>query len=355
MTRASGVTVWDASGRTFLDCTMALGAVALGYAHPEVTEAAMAAAADGTVGPLAPVHEERLAGAIARAIPWAEQVRFLKTGAEAVAAAVRIARVSTGRDLVLGCGYHGWLDWCQEEAGVPGPVRGLFSPLPFDDPEAARRAIRGAADRLAAVVVEPVVEAPPSAEWLATLREEADRAGALLVFDEIKTACRIAVGGAGERYGVRPDLVVLGKALANGFPLAVVGGSAGVMAAVDRTWISSTLATEMVSLAAAEATLAVMLRERVPAHLTTMGVRLRDGLAALAGRHPNVATGVAGIPEMCHLRFTSDEVGMVVARQCARRGLLWKRGAYNFVSLAHGAREVDRALAILDDALTAAG
>src|SRR5207249_1041950 len=166
MTRAAGCRVWDAEGREYVDYVMALGAVALGYGHAEVNRAAQAALDAGVVGPLPPVLEEELAEALARRIPWLERMRFLKTGAEAVAAAVRLAR-----------------------------------------------------------------------------------------------------GGAAERWGVLPDLVVLGKALANGFPLAVVGGRADLMEHAQRTWISSTLATEAVALAAARATLAVFERDDVCAHL----------------------------------------------------------------------------------------
>ena len=124
------------------------------------------------------------------------------------------------------------------------------------------------------MVVEPLIVVEPTREWLEVLRTEATRVGAVLVFDEIKTAFRLAVGGAAERYGVRPDLVVLGKALANGFPLAAVGGRADLMAAASRTWISSTLATESVSLAAAKAVLELMERENVCAHLHAMRPRL---------------------------------------------------------------------------------
>jgi glutamate-1-semialdehyde 2,1-aminomutase len=196
MTRAEGCRVWDAGGREYLDCIMALGAVALGYAHPEVTRAAVAAVEAGGVGPLPPVHEEELAVELSRRIPWMERVRFLKTGAEAMAAAVRLARVATGRERVLGCGYHGWLDWCQTgTAGVPAATRALYDEVPFNDAEGTRARIRAAGDRLAAVVVEPVILAPPDPEWLAVLREETARVGALLVVDEIKTVCRLAVGG----------------------------------------------------------------------------------------------------------------------------------------------------------------
>jgi glutamate-1-semialdehyde 2,1-aminomutase len=165
--------------------------------------------------------------------------------------------------------------------------------------------------------------------------------------------CRLAIGGGCERYGIRPDLVVIGKAIANGFPLAAVGGRADVMEAVSRTWISSTLATEFVSLAASRATLGVMVQSDVPARLSRVGARLLQGLEALAARHAALGVRAAGLPEMCFLEYRDEPLSGRVAMACAERGLLFKRSAYNFVSLAHDEAVVDRTLDILDDALAA--
>jgi len=352
MLRSAGSQVWDQSGAQYTDYIMGLGAVALGYAHPAVTEAVHAAAQAGVVGPLPPVLEEQVAEMIAGLMPWVESARFLKSGAEAMAAAVRIARTHTGRDVVLGSGYHGWLDWCQP-AGTPGVPAGaaVAGMLAFNDVEQGRAQIRSAGDALAAVAFEPVVLGEPSGEWLAMLRAETRRTGALLIVDEIKTVCRLAIGGATERYRLEPDLVVMGKAIANGFPLAVVGGRREVMQAATRTWISSTLATEFVSLAAAGATLQVMAAERVPAHLARIGGRLYGGLSDLAARHPHVVSRAAGMPEMCFLEL-DDSRSAILAREAARRGVLFKRSAYNFVSLAHDERVVDATLAALDEILS---
>ncbi len=339
LTRSAGCSVWDAAGREYLDCIMALGAVALGYAHPDVNTAAISALEQGMVGPLAPELESLLASDLRQLMPWIEQARFHKTGAEACAAAVRLARVHTGRPQVLGCGYHGWLDL------------DLSGTIPFNDPEGTRRAIRGAAPQLAAVIMEPVIEEAPAREWLDLVRSETERAGALLILDEIKTAGRMAIGGATERYHLAPDLVVLGKAIANGFPLAVVGGRREVMGRVAETWISSTLSTEWMSLAAARATIGVMQRQEVPAHLNRVGRRLLDGFRRLAGAHSQVAPAAAGIPEMCFLRFRDEAASGVVAAGMARRGVIFKRSAYNFVSLAHDEASVDRVLEALDDTL----
>lgn len=353
MTRTDGCRMWDTNGREYVDCIMALGAVALGYAHPDVNRAAAAAMDAGVVGSLAPELEAELAADIQQAMPWIEGIRFLKTGAEACAAAVRLARVSTGREHVLGCGYHGWLDWCAPGEGVPKGTRAVFAELPFNDVERTRALIRGAGERLACVMFEPVIEDEPDREWLDVVRTETERTGALLVVDEVKAVCRLAIGGGTERYRLRPDLVVLGKALANGFPLAAVGGRADIMASASRTWISSTLATELVSLAAARATLAVMQQLRVPEILARQGSRLHAGLASLARLHEPLVAAVRGVPEMCHLAFRNEADGFAVAAGCARRSVLFKRSAYNFVSLAHDEQAIDQVIAVVGEALAA--
>jgi glutamate-1-semialdehyde 2,1-aminomutase len=354
MVRSSGCHVWDDAGREYTDYIMGLGSVALGYGHLDVTRAATAAVEAGVVGPLAPVLEEEVAAELCRLMPWMERVRFLKTGAEAMAAAVRLARVATGRESILGCGYHGWLDWCQGREGVPRSTRALYDELPFNDANAARELIRSIGDRLAAVVFEPLIVTEPDSEWLQTLREETAHAGALLIVDEIKTVGRLAVGGACERYGIRPDLVVIGKAIANGFPLAAVGGRAEIMAGVSRTWISSTLATEFVSLAAAKATLGVLASQGVPEHLRRVGGRLLDGLSALRRRYPDLVVGVGGVAEMCFLQYADEAASRAVTAACAHAGLLFKRSAYNFVSLAHTDPVIDRSLEVLAEALSVA-
>jgi glutamate-1-semialdehyde 2,1-aminomutase len=351
MVKSSGCWVLDAEGREYLDFVMALGAVALGYADPEVSRAVREAVERGTIGSLSPVEEEQLASQLGNAIPMLEEVRFLKSGAEAVAGAVRVARTHTGRDRVLGCGYHGWLDWCSRDAGVPQAVQALFDTIPFNDAEMGVARIREQGDTLACVVLEPVVDAAPAAEWLRAIREATERVGAVLIFDEIKTGFRVAHGGATERWGGSPDLIVLGKAMANGYPLAAFGGRAELMCRVHDTWISSTMATEFVSLAAARVTIRRARELDLPARLAERGGELLMGLEGLADKFPHRITGARGIPEMCYLQFVDDETSQHVAKGCARRGLLFKRSAYNFVSLAHDAGSVDTALGILDETL----
>lgn len=349
--RTEGCRAWDAEGREYLDTIMALGAVGLGYAHPAVTAAAERAVRDGIVGSLAPAAEGTLAEALCGVMPAAERVLFFKTGAEAVAAAVRLARAYTDRERIVTCGYHGWLDWCQGGLGVPGAVRSLRTEIPFNDVAAVAGIVTG--DALpAAIVVEPVIDGPPDMAWLQALRDVATRSGAVLIFDEIKTAFRVAVGGAAERWGVTPDLMVLGKAMANGFPLAAVCGHRDVLETATRTWISSTLATEAVSLAVGSAVLATYLQERVCDRLEEAGTILLAGLERLVRTLPRAVRGVRGIPQMCYLTFSREEVSAAAAVAAARHGLLFKRNAYNFVSLAHTDDVVIEVIHSLEAALT---
>jgi glutamate-1-semialdehyde 2,1-aminomutase len=347
MTRSEGCRIWDDNGREYIDMAMALGSVVLGYAHPLVVSAATEAARNGSVGSLAPLMERQVAEQLIAVIPGAESVRFFKTGAEAVSAAVRIARVLTGREHVVTCGYHGWLDWCQDEPGVPQSVRDLRSETDYNDCESLTRAID--ATNPAAIVLEPVMDGPPDTAWLETARNAATQCGAILIFDEIKTAFRIAVGGASERYGVRPDLVVVGKALSNGFPIAAVCGPKSVMEAFTRTWVSSTLATEYVSLAAAGAVLDVFANQDVMGHIRRVGKLFWNGLERLANLHPRVFSTVRGVPEMCYSQFVGAAASELVAVGAAQRGVLFKRSAYNFVSLAHSNDVVDRVVGVLDE------
>ncbi len=360
--RAAGARVVTADGRALLDWTMALGAVALGYGHPRVVEAAERAVRDGAVGPLPPALEVEIAERLCAAYPVATgergggaregaQARFFKTGAEAVQAAVRLARAATGRERVVYSGYHGWLDGPTGGAGVPHAVESLWCRVPFDDVAALEAAV-ASGEPPAVVLLEPVIERAPSQPWLAAARELAAARGAVLVFDEIKTAFRLARGGAAERWGVRPDVAVLGKALANGFPLAAVVGRRAVMAAARDTWISSTLATEYVSFAAARAVLDVWGEVDVARHLGEIGRELQD---AVRGEGARGGFEVVGMPEMFFLRFADPARERRFLSAAAERGVLLKRGAYDFPSLAHGRAEVEETAAAVRASVAALG
>jgi glutamate-1-semialdehyde 2,1-aminomutase len=348
--RASGCELTAVSGESYLDCTMALGAVALGYAEEAVSRAVIEATLSGNVSGLSPVLEVHVAERLRDVIPCAEQVRFLKTGAEAVAAAVRIARAYTGRDQVIGAGYFGWLDWWSEGKGIPAAAHAAFSPVPFDDLPALERAVRDAGDGLAAVLIEPVVERLPSTEWIAGARSLCDRAGAVLIFDEIKTGFRLRPGGYQEHAGVEPDLATFGKAMANGFPLAAVVGRAEVMALAGKTWISSTLASEATALAAANAVLDWHEKTDVCDALWHTGGEMMAAVRRAIEACGIHGVSVDGIAPMWLMRFDDAARQSRFLELALAEGVLFKRGAYNFPSLAHD----EDALAHIEQAASSA-
>ncbi len=344
--QAVGCRVVDVDGNEYVDCTMALGAVALGYAEPNVSRAVADAIANGNVCGLADAREVDVAERLCGIIPCADKVQFLKSGAEAMAAAVRIARTYTARDLVIGSGYFGWLDWCSDEAaGVPKKTKDDFRRVAFDDVAALERAVSEAGDRLAAIAIEPVVERMPSTDWIQRARELATKTGAALIFDEMKTGFRLKTGGYQAFADVVPDIAAFGKAMANGFPLAAVVGDRDLMDASRKTWISSTLGGESVALAAAGAVLAWHDAGDVCGSLWTIGAELRRVLTGAIEASGVDGIAVDGIDPMWFLRFDDPAREQRFLELAASHGVLFKRGAYNFAALAHdedAIREIER-------------
>jgi glutamate-1-semialdehyde 2,1-aminomutase len=334
--QAVGCRLTDVDGNEYLDCTMALGSVALGYAEPNVIRAVVDAIAAGNVSGLSSYLEVDVAERLCGVIPCADRVQFLKTGAEAMAAAVRLARTYTAREVVIGCGYFGWLDWCSDEAlGVPAAAKDVFRRVPFDDVAALEGAVADAGNQLAAIVIEPVVERLPSTGWVTRARELATSAGAVLVFDEIKTGFRLRTGGYQAYADVVPDLAAFGKAMANGFPLSAVVGDRDIMDAARRTWISSTLASEASALAAAAAVLSWHDQVDVCDSLWHIGSEMRRAVSAAIEASGVEGITVDGIDPMWMLRFDRPQRERRFLELAATNGVLFKRGAYNYAALAH--------------------
>jgi glutamate-1-semialdehyde aminotransferase len=262
-------------------------------------------------------------------------VQFLKTGAEAMSAAVRVARAYTARNIVIGSGYFGWHDWCSTQSGVPDGVQRDFRAVPFDDVRALESAVNAAGGQLAAIAIEPVVEKMASPEWIARARELCDASGAALIFDEMKTGFRLATGGYQQLSGVTPDLAAFGKALANGFPLAAVCGKADLMDGLKRTWISSTLASEGSSLAAAMGVLDWHENVEVCDELARIGREMRELVSTALKASGLGGVEIHGIDQMWFMKFESPESESRFVALAAEHGALFKRGAYNFAALAH--------------------
>ncbi len=338
--RASGCRLWTADGRELIDCTMALGAVALGYAEAAVTIAVTHAAEQGNVAGLSHVLEVDVAERLSDVIPCAERVRFLKSGAEGVAAAVRIARAHTRRSHVIGCGYFGWLDWWTDGPGVTAGAHQDYTSVPFDDITALEGAAAEAGEALAAIVIEPVIERLPSNAWIEAARAICDERGAVLVFDEMKTGFRLRTGGFQEYSGITPDLAVFGKALANGYPLSAIVGREAVMRAASECWISSTLAGEATALAAASAVLDWHEKAEVCEGIWAAGEEMMQGVQRAITASGVSGVSVRGIPPMWLLDFDDEDQRTRFGELAIEAGVLFKRGAYNFASLAHEESDV---------------
>ncbi len=338
--RASGCRLWTADDRELIDCTMALGAVALGYAEAAVTIAVTQAAEQGNVAGLSHVLEVDVAERLSDVIPCAERVRFLKSGAEGVAAAVRIARAHTKRAHVIGCGYFGWLDWWSDGPGITAGAHQEFTAVPFDDITALEGAAGEAGDTLAAIVIEPVIERLPSTAWIEAARAICDERGAVLVFDEMKTGFRLRTGGFQEYSGITPDVAVFGKALANGYPLSAIVGREAVMRAASECWISSTLAGESSALAAASAVLDWHEKAEVCEGIWAAGEDMMRGVQRAISASGVSGVSVRGIPPMWLLDFDDEDQRTRFGEFALEAGVLFKRGAYNYASLAHEESDV---------------
>jgi len=213
-------------------------------------------------------------------------VRFGKNGSDVTAGAVRLARGFTGRDIVACCGYHGWQDWyvgtTSRNRGIPEAVRKLTKPFKYNDAASLARIFDEHPGQVAAVIMEPIGVVVPKNGFLEEVRELATRHGALLIFDEVITGFRIAMGGAQEYFRVTPDLACFGKAMGNGFAISAMVGKREIMRLLSEVYFSFTFAGDPLSLAAAKATINEMNRQSVIAHIWEQGTSLKDGFNTIS-------------------------------------------------------------------------
>ncbi|MBI3126006.1 MAG: aminotransferase class III-fold pyridoxal phosphate-dependent enzyme [Candidatus Tectomicrobia bacterium] len=337
LARGKGSRVWDVDGNEYIDFPMALGAIILGHGYPAVDEAVRRQMEEGSTFSLPHPLEVELAELLTGVIPGAEMVRFGKNGSDATSGAVRVARAVTGREVIACCGYHGWQDWyigtTTRSKGVPKTVRELTVPFEYNSLEGLEWIFEAHPGQVAAVVMEPVGVVEPREGFLAAVRDLARREGALLVFDEIVTGFRVALGGAAAHYGVTPDLTCIGKAMANGFPISAVVGRREIMEAFDEIFFSFTFGGEALSLAAALATIREIQDKGVIPYLWGQGRKLKDGYNALAREYGiERFTQCIGIPPRTVMTFR-DEAGAesllfksLFQQECLKRGVLYSGG-----------------------------
>jgi glutamate-1-semialdehyde 2,1-aminomutase len=378
--RGHGPHVWDADGRRYIDFIGAWGPAILGHAHPAVVEAIVAATSNGlALGATNPLEIE-LGEAIRAAMPSIQRIRFTSSGTEAVMSALRLARATTGRDLVVkfAGAYHGHSDGLLVEAGsglatlaiagsagVPDAVAATTIVLPYNDPASVTAAFAEHPGRIAAVIVEPVAAntgiVAPEPAFLEHLREMTRAHGALLVFDEVITGFRVGPGGAQGRFAIEPDLTTLGKIIGGGMPIGAYGGRADLMALVapaGPVYQAGTLSGHPLSMAAGIATLAELTPDRYVA-LEDTATRLAEGLteAATAARCP-VSVAVVGplltvffraeLPTDSAEALASDRAGYArFFGSMLDQGILLPPSQFEawFPSMAHGRAEIDDTIA----------
>ena len=344
--RARGVEVTDLDGNSYVDMSMmAIGACVLGYADPDVDAAVKAAIDAGSASTLNAPEEVELADLLCELHPWADMVRYARSGGEAMMLAVRIARAHTRRDIVAFSGYHGWGDWYLaanlgddsaldgqlmpglDPAGVPRGLKGSALPFHYNRLDQLQGIVDGHRGEIGVIVMEPQRGETPAPGFLESVRALATQIGAVLIFDEVTTGFRMTDGGIHKLLGVDPDIAVFAKSMANGYPMAAVIGRAEVMEAAQSTFISSTNWTERVGTVAALATIRKFRRERVAEHLKTIGTLTFDGWKrAAAGARVTIHT--EGLPSLTHFGFEHpDEPALTTlfTQEMLERGYL----AYN--------------------------
>lgn len=301
--KAKGCEVWDLDGNKYIDMSISgIGANVLGYADPDIDTAVKAVIERGVSSSLNCPEEVELAELLCRLHPWAQMVRYARSGGEAMTVAVRIARAHTGRDKVAFCGYHGWHDWYLaanlsedtaldghllpglEPAGVPRGLTGTMLPFRYNQIGDLRAIVAAHGRELAAIVMEPSRSAGPTPGFLEEVRRLADETGAVLVFDEVTSGFRLNCGGIHMTYGVAPDLAAFAKAMSNGYAMAALIGRREVMEAAQSTFISSTYWTEKIGPTAALAAMRKYRREAVHTHQIAVGTAVHEGWTRAAER-----------------------------------------------------------------------
>jgi glutamate-1-semialdehyde 2,1-aminomutase len=376
--RGRGAQIWDADGRAYIDYVGSWGPLIVGHAHPDVVSAAQQAAERGLSFGAPTEQEVELAELLCRLVPSLEQVRLTSSGTEATMSAIRLARGHTGRPKIVkfeGC-YHGHVDALlvkagsgaltfgqPSSAGVPAPTAADTVVLEYNNASAVEQAFEQEGAAIAAVIVEPVAGnmnlVAPRPGFLESLRALCTRHGALLIFDEVMTGFRVALGGAQALYGVKPDLTTLGKVIGGGLPVGAFGGRRDIMQAIaplGPVYQAGTLSGNPVAVAAGLATLKLVQAAGFYDRLTAATRALCEGLARAAQGH-GVPFSAASVGGMFGLFFrATPPASFAEVMQCDREafnrffhamlaaGIYLAPSAYEagFVSSAHGEAEIER-------------
>lgn len=318
--KVKGVSVWDLDDNQYTDMSIfGVGACPLGFCDEDVDAAVIAAVKNGNMATLNPPEEVELAELLCELHPWADRVRYARSGGEVLAMGIRIARAAVGKSRVAFCGYHGWSDWyissnLAQDANLDGHLLPGLKPLgiprelmhtavPFQYNRINElESIVDKYNDIGVIIMEPVRNFGPENDFLVKVRKIADAIGAVLIFDEVTSGWRINNGGIHMTMGVEPDMATFAKGMSNGYPMAALIGRSGVMDAAQQTFISSTYWTDRIGPSAALATINKFRECDVGHYLGHLGKKLQDGIRKTALKHA-MKLKVTGIPPLTHFSF----------------------------------------------------
>ncbi len=366
--KAKGCEVWDLDGNKYIDMySMGIGSCILGYADPDVNKAVKKVIDEGSMCTLNSPEEVELAELLLKLHPWADQVRYGRTGGEAVAQAIRIARAASGKDKVAFCGYHGWSDWYLASnladdknldgqlmpglapRGVPRGLAGTSLPFHYNNIQELEEIIKKNND-IGVIVLEAIRHQEPKDNFLQKIRKIADDIKAVLVFDEVSSGFRFNVGGAHLKYKVYPDIAVFAKGMSNGYPMAAIIGKKKFMESAQDTFISSTYWTERVGPAAAIATIKKMAKNKVHKKLENIGKYLISSLNKIAKKN-SIKIEIVGKPALIHFSFGYEDKSLAIqtlfTQEMLKRGIIASSGIY--VCYAFEKKHINKYLKAIDE------
>jgi glutamate-1-semialdehyde 2,1-aminomutase len=356
--RGKGSHVWDVDGNEYIDFNMGIGPLSLGYSYDKVDEAIKKQLEDSITFSLMHPLEVEVAQLINKVVPNAESIRYSKTGADITSAAVRVARAYTGREKVLCCGYHGWHDWyisvTDRNRGIPEANKDLTFTFNYNDIQSVIDSIES---ETACVILEPFVFEEPKDNFLQKLKDVCTENGTLLIFDEMWTGFRIALGGAQEYFGVDADLACFSKAVANGMPIAILTGRKDVMQLFEKdVFFFTTFGGETLSLAAAKATIEEIRDRSVPAYLARQGKKLKNGYNEIVNELEIDYSKCTGYDCRSIITFDAAKSGQnplemksLVQQEMIKRGILW--GGFHNMSFSHSDEDIEYTLKAYQDVL----
>lgn len=353
--RAKGSKIWDVDGNEYLDYCMGIGPISLGYSYDKVDNAIKEQLDKGITFSLMHRLELEVAEKLHEIIPNAESIRISKQGADVCSAAIRISRAFTKRNKIAVCGYHGWHDWyigtTTRDAGIPQAIKDLTVMIKYNDIESVKAVMT---DDLACLILEPIVFEEPKNDFLHEVAELCKKNGTLLIFDEMWTGFRLALGGAQEFFNIKPDLAVYSKACANGMPIAFLTGRDDVMSLFETdVFYFTTFGGEALSLAATLATIDEMQKNNVADVLRIQGQKIKDGFNVLLEKHGMTEyMSIGGYPCRSIVNF-SEKAGdglvlkTYLQQEMIKRGILWS--SFHNMCYSHSDADIQFTLDAYDD------